>query len=153
MSTFDSFDIPEIGENQSRFHKTKNIWLKHEEKIILAIGIILIAGIAFEAGFLQGEKNKKEPVVVNKVAASTECAANETANADSANQPAEKPPAQNTTVTDTKNCPYVASKNSNKYHLASCQFAAKIKPENKICFSSADEAQKRGFQGAKCCIK
>lgn len=153
MSTFDSFNIPEIGENQSRFHKTKNIWLKHEEKIILAIGIILIAGIAFEAGFLQGEKNKKEPVVVNKAAASTECAANETVNADSANQPAEKPPAQNTAVTDTKNCPYVASKNSNKYHLASCQFAAKIKPENKICFSSADEAQKRGFQGAKCCIK
>jgi len=152
MSTFDSNNNPNIGENQSRFHKTKNIWLKYEEKIILAIGIMLIAGIAFEAGFLQGEKNKKESVVVNKVAASSECAANEAAN-NTNNQPAEKPPAQNTAVTDTKNCPYVASKNSNKYHLASCQFAAKIKPENKICFSSADEAQKRGFQGAKCCIK
>ncbi|MDP1845243.1 MAG: hypothetical protein Q8L09_00670 [Candidatus Moranbacteria bacterium] len=153
MSTFGLDNSQNIEKNQSRFHKTRNIWLKYEEKIILAIGIILIAGISFEAGFLQGEKNKKEPVVINKTADSTECAANETANTASANQPTEQSPAQNTTVTETKNCPYVASKNSNKYHLASCQFATKIKPENKVCFSSAEEAQKRGFQGAKCCIK
>jgi hypothetical protein len=153
MSTFDPNNDPNIGENQSLFQKKRNIWLKYEEKIILAIGIILIAGIAFEAGFLYGEKNKKEPVLINKTAGSTECAANETASVANNSQPAEQPPAQNTTAPETKNCPYVASKNSNKYHLASCQFAAKIKPENKVCFSSADEAQKRGFQGAKCCIK
>ena len=153
MSTFDSNNDPAIEENLSRFHKTKNIWLKYEEKIILAIGIVLIAGIAFEAGFLQGEKNKKEPVLINKVAGSTECAANESAKTIDNNHTTEQPSAQNTAISDSKNCPYVASKNSNKYHLASCQFAAKIKPENKVCFSSADEAQKRGFQGAKCCIK
>lgn len=154
MSTFDSNNDPNIGEKQSRFHKTRNIWLKYEEKIILAIGIILVAGIAFEAGFLQGEKNKKEPVLINKVSGSTECAANETNNTAAGNNPpAEQPSTQNISVPDTKNCPYVASKNSNKYHLASCQLAQKIKPENKVCFSSAEEAQKRGFQGAKCCIK
>jgi hypothetical protein len=143
----------DIGGKQSFFEKIKNIWLKYEEKIILVIGIVLIAGIAFEAGFLQGEKTKKEPVIVNKIANSSECTTNGTANVNNASQPVQKSSAQNSTPVETKNCPYVASKNSNKYHLASCQFAQKIKPENKICFSSQEEAQKRGFQGAKCCIK
>ncbi len=153
MSTFEDPGQNKIPQKLTFSQKIKYFWLKYEEKIILTIGIILIAGIAFEAGFLQGEKNKKESIVVNKVAASAERATGETANIDNTNQPTEKPPEQNTALPDTKNCPYVASKNSNKYHLASCQFAAKIKPENKVCFSSADEAQKRGFQGAKCCIK
>lgn len=154
MSTFEDLNQNKIPQKLTFSQKIKGFWLKYEEKIILAIGIILIAGIAFEAGFLQGEKNKKDPVLINKVIGSTECAANETNNTAAGNNPpAEQPSTQNISVPDTKNCPYVASKNSNKYHLASCQFATKIKPENKVCFSSAEEAQKRGFQGAKCCIK
>lgn len=153
MSTFEGLNQNRIPPKPTFYQKIKDFWLKYDEKIILAVGVLLIAGISFEAGFLQGEKTRKEPVIVNKIAASTEGAAERlTAGADS-NQPTEKPPAQNIIAAETKNCPYVASKNSNKFHLASCQFAAKIKPENKICFSSADEAQKRGFQGAKCCVK
>jgi hypothetical protein len=153
MSTFEDLNQNKISQKITFSQKIKDFWLKYEEKIILAIGIILIAGIAFEAGFLQGEKNKKEPVVVDKIAGSSESTANKEAIIGNVSQPVEQPLAQNSAVTETKNCPYVASKNSNKYHLASCQFAAKIKPENKVCFSSAEEAQKRGFQGAKCCIK
>lgn len=134
-------------------------WLKYEQKIVLAVGIILIAAVAFEAGYLQGQKHKHEPVVVNKIAStevssSNSCAA-QTETSGTKNTSAGNSAAlgENTAVPDNQKCSFVASKNSNKYHLATCQFAQKIKPENKICFSSADEAIKRGYQGAKCCIK
>jgi Flp pilus assembly protein TadG len=134
-------------------------WLVYEQKIILAIGMILIAAISFEAGYLHGQKNKSESVVVKKVAASeaasacagqsqTDASSTKTASADSQSASTE-----NTAETSTQKCAYVASKNSNKYHLPTCRYAQNIKPENKICFSSKEEAESKGFQGAKCCIK
>jgi len=145
----------------SRFKESRmsQFWLKYEQKIVLAAGIILVAAVSFEAGYLHGQKNKNEPIVVNKVAtvenanaaacqnqADANNSKNTSANSKSAS-------AENTATIDAQKCAYVASKNSNKYHLATCQFAQKIKPENRICFASADEAIKRGYQGAKCCIK
>jgi len=129
-------------------------WLKYEKKIILSIGIILIVAISFEAGFLQGQKNKQEPVVINKIASANvpnSCECKTDTNSASADTKISGDTGAPTT--EKQNCAYVASKNSNKYHLATCQWAQRIKPENKICFSSAEEAQKRGYIGAKCCIK
>jgi hypothetical protein len=134
-------------------------WLKHEQKIVLAIGIVLVAAISFEAGFLHGQKNKQEPVIVNKATAIETASAN--SSQDQANTGNTKTTpvgnktasVDNTATDSTQKCAFVASKNSNKYHLATCQFSQKIKPENRVCFSSADEAIKRGYQGAKCCIK
>jgi hypothetical protein len=133
--------------------------LKNEQKIVLAIGIILIAAISFEAGFLHGQKSKPESIVINKIAA----AETESTSADQSQMsasPAKTPAtssksalAENTVPADNQKCAYVASKNSNKYHLPTCRYAQNIKPENKVCFSSKEEAESRGFQGAKCCIK
>ena len=138
----------------SRFKESRigQFWLVYEQKIILAIGIVIIAAVSFEAGYLHGQKNQSEPVVVNKVAtaeiASTCAAQNQASTADS--EPAST---ENTAQTSTQKCAYVASKNSNKFHLPTCRYAQNIKPENKVCFSSKEEAEGRGFQGAKCCIK
>ena len=116
----------------------------------------MITAIAFEAGFLYGEKNKKEPVLVQKIADETglSCPQGEaeTKKNDTEKQEGSSMPESKVNV-ESKNCAYVASKNSNKYHLPTCQSAQKIKPENKVCFSSVEEAQGRGYQGAKCCIK
>src|SRR4030042_4096768 len=52
-------------------HKESRIgqfWLKYGEKMIPAIGVILIAAVCFEAGYLQGQKNKNDSVVVNETA-------------------------------------------------------------------------------------
>ena len=136
-----------------------HFWLVYEKKIVLAAGIVLVAAISFEAGFLHGEKNKQEPVIVNKAATAEVASANTDKNqTDSSNV---KPTAsnskpasvENTTTTDNQKCAFVASKNSNKYHLPTCRYAQNIKPENKVCFSSKEDAEGRGFQGAKCCIK
>lgn len=134
-------------------------WLKYEQKIVLAAGIVLVAAISFEAGFLHGQKNKQEPVIVNKASAVEVSSANTDKNqTDSSNVKTtssnSKPASiENIATADNQKCAFVASKNSSKYHLPTCRYAQNIKPENKVCFSSKEEAEGRGFQGAKCCIK
>jgi len=134
-------------------------WLKYEQKIILAIGIVLIAAISFEAGFLQGQKNKNEPIVVNKVATAEAASADTGQNQTEAGSTkttsvnSKSTPTETAAPADNQKCAYVASKNSNKYHLPTCRYAQNIKPENKVCFSSKEDAESRGYQGAKCCIK
>ena len=46
---------------------------------------------------------------------------------------------------------YVASKNSDKYHLPSCSGAKRIKEENKVWFSSQAEAEASGYIPAANC--
>ncbi|MDD5489205.1 MAG: hypothetical protein PHP25_00800 [Candidatus Moranbacteria bacterium] len=168
MSTFDSFEVEVESEEKGLYklnlgkkdtsHKQKLLsgWNKYGDKIILVIGIILIAAVSFEGGFLKGQKNQKGLVMVNQ-AACAPCPKDEkNNNASSANNPALNAlqnQSENQPNTENQKCDFAASKNSNKYHLASCQWAQKIKPENKICFSSKEEAESRGYQGAKCCIK
>lgn len=165
MSTFDSFEV-EVDDDEKALYKvnighkekTRNQqiltgWKRYIDKIVLFIGIILISAIAYEAGILRGQKNEKTPVVVNQPACTpcpeSKSSDNTNANPDQNNQKKTESPEN----TENQTCAFVASKNSNKYHLPICQFAQKIKAENKVCFSSVEEAQKRGYQPAKCCIK
>lgn len=46
---------------------------------------------------------------------------------------------------------YVGSKNSDKYHLPDCPGALRIKEENKIWFSSKEEAENLGYGPATNC--
>ncbi len=46
---------------------------------------------------------------------------------------------------------YVASKNSNKYHLPTCPGALRIKEENKIWFDTKEAAEKAGLTPAANC--
>ncbi len=45
-------------------------------------------------------------------------------------------------------CLYVQSRNSDLYHLTSCKWAKKIKPENQICHKSEESV--KGIKKAKC---
>ncbi|MEX0930874.1 MAG: hypothetical protein WDZ68_01135, partial [Candidatus Paceibacterota bacterium] len=53
-------------------------------------------------------------------------------------------------VTDTEQR-LVGSKNSDKYHLPHCPGASRIKDENKVWFSSEDEARSMGYIPAANC--
>ncbi|MEK9174071.1 MAG: hypothetical protein AAB845_02275 [Patescibacteria group bacterium] len=44
------------------------------------------------------------------------------------------------------NCLYVGSKNSDKYHKASCGVVKRIKPENRRCFASPQVAEASGYK-------
>jgi hypothetical protein len=46
---------------------------------------------------------------------------------------------------------YVASKSGTKYHLPWCSGALRIKEENKIFFTSKNEAEKAGYEPAANC--
>ncbi|MBI2507616.1 thermonuclease family protein [Candidatus Woesearchaeota archaeon] len=51
-------------------------------------------------------------------------------------------------VDNKKDCLYVGSKDSDKFHTPECKFAKKIKPENLVCFYSLEDAeQEREFSG------
>jgi hypothetical protein len=136
-------------------------WLKYEKNIVFLVGSVLIAAISFEAGYLQGQRSENSGITVNKVASSSVSNSEDQSRGKFSSDQITRsdplvnnqPENQTTSKSNIQTCVYVASKNSNKYHLAACQFAQKIKPENKICFSSAEEAIKMGYQGAKCCIK
>lgn len=45
----------------------------------------------------------------------------------------------------------VGSTSSNKYHRLDCRFAVKIKPENRVYFANANEAQRQGYQPCRTC--
>jgi hypothetical protein len=46
---------------------------------------------------------------------------------------------------------YWASKNSNKYHFATCKWAQKIKPSNLVKFDTPEAAIKAGYTPCKIC--
>lgn len=52
----------------------------------------------------------------------------------------------------TTSVSYVGSKNSDKYHLPNCKWAAKIKKSNKITFTSEAKAHAKGYSPCKTCI-
>jgi methylphosphotriester-DNA--protein-cysteine methyltransferase len=46
---------------------------------------------------------------------------------------------------------YVGSSKSNKYHYPSCEWAAKISPQNLVTFKTAKEALNAGYVACKVC--
>ncbi len=143
--------------------KIKDFLKNNETKIAMGIGLILTAVIAFEAGILKGQNWQQKPLVIEKAG---ECSAtiNSPENAQNPSQDSQKPvqaasvspsvaTGANPSAAVGANCAFVGSKNSNKYHLPTCHFAKLIKPENIVCFKSAEDAAAKSYQPDKSCIK
>jgi len=135
----------------------KEFLKKYEIKIILILGFILVAAISFEAGFWQGKKAPDKPLVIEKQSESPKIEP-QTVSSEGVGKVTLPVSAsvqgQNLASSEIpKNCAYVGSKNSNKYHLPTCQWAKKIKPENLVCFSSIEDAQAKNYLPDKGCIK
>ena len=58
----------------------------------------------------------------------------------------------NSPEADVNSCQsfFVASKESNKFHIPECPFAKNILPKNKIVFKSKEEAIEAGFKPCRC---
>lgn len=125
--------------------KIKNFLLKNEQKIVLIIAFCLVSGISFEFGILQGQKWQQKPLIIEKpidIPVSTQSVQNE-------------PPiaSENVPITRSqpaKDCAFVASKNSDKYHIPTCQWAKRIKPENVVCYKDQSAAEAAGKQKCSC---
>lgn len=148
--------------------KILKLWIAYEAKIILFLGFILVAFLAFQIGILQGQKWQQKPLIIEKVVENKVAMnENEVSMVNQSSNTLEKEKElpisqkklsnkQNTSLmenTHSKNCVFVGSKNSNKYHIPSCRWAKRIKPENIVCFKSTEDALAKGYQADKNCIK
>ena len=130
------------------FLKIKDFFLKYEPKIVLIVAFCLISAVSFEFGVLQGQKWQQKPLVIEKPAqVSNDPSSQNQANSEAltATQPANS---QNSAKNPT--CAFVGSRTSNKFYLPTCSYAKRIKPENVVCFKSADEALGQGRTESKC---
>lgn len=136
--------------------KIRKFWAKYEIKIVIATGLILVSIISFETGALKGKNWQQEPLIIEKVAESSmpKIADLQNNTAKPSNPASEN---SNTSVAGAsdiakKDCAFVGSKNSNKYHFPTCRYVKRIKSENIVCFSNEEDAKSKGYIPAGCCV-
>lgn len=135
--------------------KIKDFWGKYELKIVLVFGFLLVSAISFEFGLLQGQKWQQDPVIIETPVLAQNLSP-ESASGSAPEAQKTAPEAKNSLPSPTTppaNCVFVGSKNSNKYYPPTCQWAKRIKPENLVCFASAETASAKGYQPGKGCVK
>ena len=132
--------------------KLKIFWEEHDQRILTVLAIILTAVVSFQAGrFQQDEVNEPEIKVSIEQSGGNNPVSEKIAILGEA---AERKGIEEPVVANTANeaeCVLVGSKNSDKYHLPNCSYAARINPENLVCFSSKEDAGNRGYKPAGCC--
>lgn len=124
--------------------KIRIFWEKHEKKIVLFIGILLIAIVSYEVGVLEGNKIEQKALVIERAPVMELPSAKNDGGTVLGAENGEGVETAKTNM-DTKECLFIGSKNSNKYHTLDSPWAKRIKPENRVCFKSKEEAQAKGY--------
>lgn len=126
-------------------------WLTvNKDRFVLFFGIVLVGILCFEAGLLQGKTGEKTPLVLNIPVAGENTLVPPVLDTQKS-EPHVSGVQLTAALTGKADCVFVGSKNSNKYHLPSCTAAKRIKPENRVCFASKEEADRRGYVPS--CVK
>jgi len=124
-------------------------WLKeNKERLLVLLGLFLVGGLCFEAGLLQGKMRPETPLVLSLPSVPEQVLETGKVPPSQAGPalPQREPVVAESNNSNSKtDCVFVGSKNSNKYHLPTCTVAKRIKPENRVCFASKEEAEKRGY--------
>lgn len=112
--------------------KIKNFRNTYEKDLVIVIVIVMVALISFGLGRLSKIEERKTPIVIENQQQTTK---------------------QPTTVNQNQlsGAGFVASKNGTKYHYPWCSGAQSIKEENKIWFSTTEEARQAGYTPASNC--
>ena len=128
---------------------------------VLTVMVVLLASSAsFGLGYVTGEgKADEEPVRIEQGAASAESTQGLTAAVSAAPltakatvvKPAKAKKAEPVGTATEATGKYVASKKGTKYHLPTCSGAKTMSPENKIWFTTKEEAEAAGFTPAANC--
>ena len=141
-----NFHAANMKSNKNWKIKTKEIFLKYEYKIVVFFGLVLVSVISFEGGLMKGQKWQQSPVIIEKPAIS------QVLGIENEKKPEIPDVAKKTeSSAENKKCPFLGSKNSNKYHPATnCRWADAIKEENRICFESEADAESKGYIKSSC---
>ena len=117
-------------------------WIKTNEKdLFLATVIILVATISFGLGRLSKIREEKTPIMIESV----------TSAVSSPTYDVELRHRMSGSGNNNSDKIFVASRNGKKYYYAWCESANVIKEANRIWFSTADEAEKAGYQPSANC--
>lgn len=139
------------------FTQIKSFWQEQGQKVLSGAAFVLVALISFIGGavFQNDHLDKGTKLVINipDYEAKKEVLKQEQntplpSTAPSALEPVAKELPMITTPNNQaldKNCPYIGSKNSTKYHAATCGVVKRIKPENRRCFASPQIAEASGY--------
>lgn len=152
-----------IMDNQSiikiYYYRAKNWVVENENLLVLGAGFVLVTAISFGLGRLWEQQTNAEglkaPIVVNKAKTAFTSQNQESgikpARLDGSGGNQEEITNQKLGANMGANILYIASKKGEYYHLPLCPGGKAIKPENKIGFSSKEEAEKAGYKPAKNC--
>ncbi len=123
-------------------------WItEHRQKLFLLGGFLVVGALAFEGGLLKGATLQSAPLVVSLPAVVTPSVSAPGALIEESRSGKNTTPSvMETAQPSAGTCPFVGSVNSDKYHLATCAVVKRIKPENRVCFASKEEAEKRGYK-------
>ena len=144
--------------------KIKNFWEKNDYKILVTLALLLVSVVSFNAGRTY-ENNiqpaeitlslNQAPLFASNPRQEKIVALGEAVERNGSIRKKIDPSLIDAQANDSgqKECAFVGSKNSDKYHLPNCRHAANIKKENLVCFSSRKEAEEQGYKAASCCIK
>lgn len=139
----------------SRLNRAKKFWSTHDQKILTITALILVALVSFRAGQTQEKNNSlgKINVQLNQLTTANPAQEKIKTLGETLERKGIEISSSKENSSEEKECAFIGSKNSDKYHLPSCQWATRISEANRICFSSKEVAEKEGYQPAKCCIK
>jgi hypothetical protein len=118
---------------------------KNEKSCIIFVCLILSSIISFEAGFLMSNQQKEEPLILERLREDCHFPGEVSLEKNVQGISSEQSLPQKGVSVNEQNCVFVGSIHSNKYHSPSCHWAKQIKPENKRCFTSKEEAQSAGY--------
>lgn len=130
--------------------RLKNFWDKNGQTALFILAALLLCVVAYRAGQTAERSRQSSEIKVSLT------------KPESSNPQKDKVRliekvtgeslAETGDSSNKKDCQFVGSKNSNKYHLPNCRYAVNIKPENKRCFASQEETEKAGYVGGSCCV-
>ena len=118
----------------------------NNKELYLAAIIILVATISFGLGRLSKIREEKTPITIENVSTSTEITANS-----SNKNVTKKMLEQNLGKISQPPKIFVASRNGKKYYYIWCESANVIKEQNRVWFSTKEEAEKAGYEPAANC--
>ena len=111
---------------------------KNEDKIIIAIGFVLVAVLSFGAGKLSETYHTQTPIIFQDCSDCQSPQGSSQASPEITASPASEAQGK-----------IIGNKNSHIYHLPGDAFYDKISPENRIYFATEEEAQKAGYRKSK----
>ena len=136
-----------------------NFLKNNQEKLLLLLGFILVFSAGFSSGyfFLQEQDNNEYNITIEEPSQDCKNLFNAEpireyiiSDFNSSGQIKGEQSKTDSVNLQNKTGMFVASKNSKIYHLPDCNYAKRIKDENKIWFKSEKEAGERGYSPHSC---